>query len=129
MLPDVRYRVMALSTGWIKRAAKLFRENKLAYEYVLMKYDAERSPIRFDSDCAFKQVTEWVAVRLACYVAPDNSIDASDAISGVFEHLDAEFYRRIGGPYEDMQIEKNEDLPQYKKLLVKIGPRIARKTE
>jgi hypothetical protein len=34
-------------------------------------------------------------------------------VTGVFKNVADEFYRRVAVPYEDLQIEKNGDLPLY----------------
>ncbi len=34
-------------------------------------------------------------------------------VTGVFKNVADEFYRRVAGPYEDKQIEKNGDVPLY----------------
>ena len=44
-------------------------------------------------------------------------------VTGVFKNIGDEFYRRVAAPYEDAQIEKNGDLPEYE-MLAK-GPREA----
>jgi hypothetical protein len=35
-------------------------------------------------------------------------------ITGIFKNISDEFYRRLAGPYEDEQKEKNGDIPEYK---------------
>lgn len=34
-------------------------------------------------------------------------------VTGVFKNIADEFYRRVGVPYEDLQMEKSGDLPLY----------------
>jgi hypothetical protein len=34
-------------------------------------------------------------------------------VTGVFKNVADEFYRRVAAPYEDLQIEKNGDVPAY----------------
>ena len=114
LLPDIRYWIMALSTGWLKRVALLFRTN---FAGVVAEHEKSRDHIPFGTSRVFKHLTEWVLVRLAAAVAPDQSKDASDLISGVFEHMDSEFYRRVGFAYEDKQIVKSGDVPKYKEWL------------
>lgn len=41
-------------------------------------------------------------------------------LTGVLENIKQEFYRRVASPYEDKQIEKNSDVPEYKELAEKI---------
>lgn len=115
-LPEMSYWAFAITTGWIKRIAELFREVPLSR--VISVHEEERNHIPFGSKRAIKHIVEWVAVRIACASAPDQSQDARDLISGVFEHIDTEFYRRICGPYEDAKIRKNGDLPQYELLKI-----------
>jgi len=38
-------------------------------------------------------------------------------VTGVFKNVADEFYRRVGAPYEDRQIEKNGDLPLFRELV------------
>jgi|SRR5580658_438605 hypothetical protein len=35
-------------------------------------------------------------------------------VSGVLKNVSDEFYRRVAAPYEDRQIAKNGDVPEYK---------------
>lgn len=41
-------------------------------------------------------------------------------VSGVLANVGSEFYRRIAGPYEDIAVSKNEDIPEFKEILNKI---------
>lgn len=41
-------------------------------------------------------------------------------ITGVLENVKQEFYRRIAVPYEDKQIEKNTDVPEYENIIGRI---------
>ncbi len=34
-------------------------------------------------------------------------------VTGVLDNVSAEFYRRMAGPYEDLAIAKNGDIPEY----------------
>ncbi len=37
-------------------------------------------------------------------------------ITGVFDNVKAEFYRRLGVPYENEAIEKNGDVPEFERI-------------
>lgn len=37
-------------------------------------------------------------------------------ITGVLENIKQEFYRRVAAPYEDLKIQQNGDIREYKKL-------------
>lgn len=37
-------------------------------------------------------------------------------ITGVLENIKQEFYRRVGEPYEDLKIQQNGDIKEYKKI-------------
>ena len=37
-------------------------------------------------------------------------------ITGVLENIKQEFYRRVASPYEDIKIQQNGDIKEYKKL-------------
>ena len=37
-------------------------------------------------------------------------------VTGVFKNIADEFYRRVAAPYEDLQVEKNGDVPLYQKF-------------
>lgn len=124
--PAMRYWAMALSTGWLNRVANIFAKEPISEieksYYTLVRTPFSRGLPPFGSEeCLFKHITEIVCVLLACRVAPDNSQDSSDFIAGVFRHIDIEFYRRAGAVYEDKQIKKNGDLPEYRDLLAKIA--------
>jgi hypothetical protein len=129
MLPGMRYWVMALSTPWLKRAAHLFRS--APNRFVWQEYSNSRPPIPYGTPLAFKHVTEWSSINLAYKVAVEASYgrgaasifwyDIFDLISGVFENIETEFDRRAGAAYEDKQIGKNGDLPEYAELLKKIS--------
>lgn len=41
-------------------------------------------------------------------------------ITGVLENIKQEFYRRAASPYEDQQIGKNGDVPEYEEIVNKI---------
>lgn len=38
------------------------------------------------------------------------------AVSGILSNVETEFYRRVAIPYEDVQIQKNRDVPEYLEL-------------
>ena len=122
LIPDVRYWVMAISTGWQNRIGNLF--NAFPLDEIEEYHEDVRDEIPFGNpkkgDLIFKHLSEWVMVRVAVRTASDNSRDSSDIISGVFRHLDTEFYRRVGIPYEDKQIVKSGDVPAYKRWISKV---------
>lgn len=118
--PVFKYWMTALSTGWLKRAVFLFKVYRPSEVMALGGYE-DLSTLPFGTDRLWKHLTELVAVRLACLVAPDDSVDASDLIAGVFEHIDTEFYRRVVSIYEDQKIEESGDLPEYQELLKRIS--------
>jgi hypothetical protein len=37
-------------------------------------------------------------------------------ITGVLENIKQEFYRRVAVPYEELKIQQNGDIKEYKKL-------------
>lgn len=39
-----------------------------------------------------------------------------DRFKGILSNVADEFYRRLGGPYEDLALIKNGDIPEYQKL-------------
>lgn len=41
-------------------------------------------------------------------------------LTGVLENIKQEFYRRVASPYEDRQVIKNEDVPEYDELTKKL---------
>ena len=41
-------------------------------------------------------------------------------LTGVLENIKQEFYRRVMDPYEDRQMERNEDVPEYEELAKRI---------
>ena len=45
----------------------------------------------------------------------------SPVVRGVFHDVASEFYRRLMGPYEDKQIEKNGDVDLYAEFLEEIN--------
>jgi hypothetical protein len=119
LLPDVRYWVAALTTGWQERTKHNFLVHAPA---CIEETYLEKKPagMPFGTDRMFKYLSEWVAVVLSCRVLPDHTADSIDAVVGVFSHLDTEMYRRIWAPYEEQAIRTNGDLPQYKKWIGKI---------
>ena len=51
-------------------------------------------------------------------------------VTGVLDNVKAEFYRRLGVPYENEAIEKNGDLPEFERIEAMIdGQRRERITE
>ena len=42
-------------------------------------------------------------------------------VTGVLKNVADEFYRRIGGPYENSAIEKNGDVGEFARILAKLG--------
>ena len=42
-------------------------------------------------------------------------------LTGVFKNVADEFYRRVGAPYEDLQIKRNGDVDLYKKYFKNLG--------
>lgn len=119
-LPEVRYWTMAISTGWLRRVAQLFRTYSL--HEILFIFDKRHPDLTgVPTELRFKHITENILVRLAWAVAPDYSIDASDIIAGIFHHIDEEFYRIVGSVYEDRQIAKNGHLWEYIQLREKIS--------
>lgn len=119
LIPDIRYWVAALTTGWQERLKHEF----LSHAPVLLETEYFRfkpAKMPFGTDRMFKHLTEWVMVMLACLVRPDDTEDTVDAIVGVISHLDTEMYRRIWADYEDKVIGLNGDLPQYVRWIEKI---------
>lgn len=119
LIPDVRYWVAALTTGWQERLKYEFLSRApVLLEIEYFRHKPAKMP--FGTDRMFKHFTAWVMVILACRVRTDDTEDSVDAIVGVISHLDTEIYRRIWGSYEDKVIVTNGDLPQYVKWIEKI---------
>lgn len=112
MLPDVRYWIIALTTGWLTRLT--IRFGLFPFNRALAEYRNRRphlSTVRKEN--LFKHVAAWAIVELSALVAPDDSEDASDIILGVLKNIDAELYDRLWSEYEEMMRKKHGDLPEY----------------
>lgn len=58
----------------------------------------------------FAGILNYACTRLALGVLPEYKYWALALVSGVFNTLNLEFYRRVTTPYEEKCIEKNGDL-------------------
>lgn len=54
--------------------------------------------------------------RIVTGVMGDVSYPKIATITGVLENIKQEFYRRVGEPYEDLKIQQNGDIKEYKKI-------------
>lgn len=72
-------------------------------------------------DGAFLGLVNYSVTKLVCRIMLDNFDRPrywhSPAIRGVMKDIGDELYRRVFVPYEDIQIEKNGDVPEYQELL------------
>lgn len=59
---------------------------------------------------AFAGLLNYACTRLALRVIPERRYKWIAMVTGVFENIKQEFYRRFAAPYEDEQIEKNGDV-------------------
>lgn len=59
---------------------------------------------------AFAGLLNYSCTKLALRVIPERRYKWIAMVTGVFENIKQEFYRRFAGPYEDEQIEKNGDV-------------------
>ena len=75
---------------------------------------------KYDYDAAFAGLLNYSCTRLALKVIKIHFgkirywIIAT--VTGVFKDVSDEFYRRLGSPYEDKQIEKSGDVDLYKEF-------------
>ncbi len=71
-------------------------------------------------DGAFLGLTNYTVTRLVTRILLDNFDRLrywhSPAIRGVLQDIGDELYRRVFVPYEDVQIDKNGDVPEYLEL-------------
>jgi hypothetical protein len=72
----------------------------------------------FDYDGAFAGLLNYTCTRLALKVVRQQfgamRYWLIALLSGTFKNIGDEFYRRIAGPYENRQIEKNGDVDLYR---------------
>lgn len=61
---------------------------------------------------AFAGLLNYSCTKLALQVIPGRRYKWIAMVTGVFENIKQEFYRRFAAPYEDEQIEKNGDVYQ-----------------
>jgi hypothetical protein len=54
--------------------------------------------------------------RIISGVMGDVSYPKIAIITGVLENIKQEFYRRVASPYEDLKIQQNGDIKEYKRL-------------
>jgi len=59
-------------------------------------------------------ILDYVLRKGLCY-------DTVNEVMGVISCIQQEFYRRVVAPYENKKIAENGDLPQFRKLIDKIG--------
>ena len=111
LMPEIRYWVIALNAGWLKRTAHRFEAHSPDAVFVL--YEHERILNCFSAEFTWKHVAEYISIHLACKVAPNQSRDTQDLIAGVFYNIHDELADRLWRPYEDKQKLKNGDLPKY----------------
>lgn len=75
-------------------------------------------------DGAFLGLMNYTVTRLFCKIVLDNfdrpRYWMSPAIRGTCQDIGDELYRRVFVPYEDVQITKNGDVPEYLELLKRI---------
>jgi hypothetical protein len=64
-------------------------------------------------DGAFAGLLSYSCSRLAMKVLPAKRYWSIALVSGVFNNIGDEFYRRFAVPYEDEQIKKNGDVFGY----------------
>ena len=64
-------------------------------------------------DGAFAGLLNYAVTRLALKVMPDKRYWVIAIVSGVMRNIADELYRRFAVPYEDEQIAKNGDVPEY----------------
>ena len=62
---------------------------------------------------AFAGLLNYACTRLAMQVIPARRYWSIALVTGVFKNIADEFYRRFGVPYEDEQVIKNGDVPEY----------------
>lgn len=125
LIPDARYWVAADITGMLEELLFLF--NTAGLTNVLARYRGEmETTISFGEDRAFIDILEWAFVQVARNSAQDDSRRSKRFILGVLRHIDMELYRRLWAVYEDLQIEKNGDVPGYAKWREKIAELLER---
>jgi len=78
-----------------------------------------------DGDAAFAGYLNYACTRLALSVLRRRFGKMHywmiAAVCGVFKNVADEFYRRVGGPYEDKKIERDGDVDLYRLYLDEIG--------
>lgn len=74
-----------------------------------------------ESDAAFAGLLNYTCSRLAMGIVRRRFGQVRywiiALVTGTFKNIADEFYRRIGGPYEDKAIAKNGDVDEYEKML------------
>ena len=115
LIPDTRYWVAADITGSLELLLHLFKTTPLhgVQTKYLSEIDGEEIP--FGKKEAFIDIVEWAFLYVAVGAAPDNSRRSRRFIAGVLRHIDTELYRRLWTLYEELQIERNGDVPGYVK--------------
>jgi hypothetical protein len=78
--------------------------------------EIRRIACSYDYAGAFAGVLNYTCTRLAMRVIPAKRYWTIALVTGVFKNIADEFYRRVGVPYEDEQIAKNGDVPEYKEF-------------
>src|SRR3990167_2073231 len=68
---------------------------------------------QYGYDGAFAGLLNYCCTRLALQVLPVKRYWSIALLSGVFRNIGDEFYRRFAVPYEDAQIIKSGDVPEY----------------
>lgn len=112
MMPGTRYWIASDITGMLEELLFLFHTSSLTDVVARYRKEMETS-IPFGEDRAFVDILEWAFVHVARHAAPDDRRRTKRFILGVLRHIDTELYRRLWTLYEELQIEKNGDVPGY----------------
>lgn len=128
MIPGTRYWIASDITGMLEELLFIFNTSSLTDVIAKHRKEIEIN-IPFGEDRAFVDVLEWVFVRVARHAAPDDRRRTKRFILGVLRHIDVELYRRLWALYEELQIEKNGDVPGYVLWRGKITEAIAKLRE
>ena len=111
--PNIRYWEMPIVAGLADELSHVFRlRSTWTLDFDPLSEMSERwfSETPFGKEHAFGDVLEWTFANLALRVMPDNTRSSYREVAGVFRNIDAEFYSRLGVPYEDLKIGESGDV-------------------
>lgn len=110
-----------LGENWVVRI-KIEKPNREYLDNTINELVDKISEVHksYNYDMAFAGLFNYCITRMFTKFLNDNFDRLrywhSPAIRGILQDVGDEFYRRIMIPYEDVQIEKNGDIPDYLEL-------------